>query len=59
LNSAFGPNPRLGPTGLPTRAAYAAQPVGAVAERFTGVHPHSEAESDPLSESDPIALDPT
>jgi hypothetical protein len=52
LNSAFGPKPRLGPAGLPAHAACAAQ-------WFTGVHPRSKAESDPLSESDPIVPDPT
>jgi hypothetical protein len=52
LNSAFGLNPRLG-------AACMAQPVGAMAQRFMGVHQRGEAESDPLSKSDPIALDPT
>jgi hypothetical protein len=41
------------------RVACAAQLAGAVAKRFTGVHRCSEAESDPLSESDPIAPDPT
>jgi hypothetical protein len=59
LNSAFGPKPRLSPAGLPARAACVAQPSGAVAQQFTGVHPRSEAESDPLSEYDPIASDPT
>ncbi len=41
------------------RVAYVAQPVGAMARWFTGAHPRSQAESDPLSESDPIAPDPT
>jgi hypothetical protein len=40
-----------------TRAASAAQPAGAVAQRFAVVHPRSEAEADPLSESDPIEPD--
>jgi hypothetical protein len=56
LNSAFGLKPRFGPAGLPMRAA---QPPGAVAQRYAGVHPCSEAESDTLSESDPIAPNPT
>jgi hypothetical protein len=41
------------------RAACAAQPAGAVAQRFVGVHLRSEAESDPLSDSNLIAPDPT
>jgi hypothetical protein len=48
LNSAFGPKPRLSLAGLPAHAACAAQPAGAVAQRFTGAHPCSEAESDPI-----------
>jgi hypothetical protein len=59
LNSAFGPKPRLGPADLPACAACAAQPVDTAAQRFADVHPCSEAESNPLSEFDPIALDPT
>jgi hypothetical protein len=39
-------------------AACAAQPVGVAAQRFMSVHPCSEAKSDLLSESDPIALNP-
>jgi hypothetical protein len=41
------------------RVACVAQLAGAAAQRFAGMHPRSEAKSDPLSESDPIALDPT
>jgi hypothetical protein len=37
----------------------AAQPASAVAQQFTGAHQRSEAKSNPLSESDLIALDPT
>jgi hypothetical protein len=59
LNSAFGLKPRHGPAGFTACAAYAAQPAGAEAQPFMGVHPRSEAESDPLSESNPIAPDPT
>jgi hypothetical protein len=63
LNLAFGPNLRRGPAGLPARVR-PAQP-SAVAQRFMGAHPHSEAESDPLSRvrpdsigSDPLGLKP-
>jgi hypothetical protein len=59
LNSAFGMNLRRGPTGLPTRAACAAQPASAVAQQFAGAHPSSEAESDLLNVSVPIAPDLT
>jgi hypothetical protein len=40
-------------------AACMAQPTSTAAQWFTGAHPRSEAESDPLSESDPIAPNPT
>jgi hypothetical protein len=59
LNSAFGMNLRRGPTGLPTRAACAAQPASAVAQRFVSAHPSSKDESDPLNVSVPIAPDLT
>jgi hypothetical protein len=39
----------------PAHMAYVAQPPSTVAQRSVGTHPHSEAESDPLSEFDPIA----
>jgi hypothetical protein len=35
------------------------QPAGTATHQFTGTHRRSEAESNPLSESDPIASDPT
>jgi hypothetical protein len=41
------------------REVFVAQPVGAVAQWFTRAHPRSEAESNPLSKSDPIVLDLT
>jgi hypothetical protein len=37
----------------------AAQPTSAVAQQFTDAHPRSESKSDTLSESNPIAPDPT
>jgi hypothetical protein len=46
----------------PAPSAYiacAAQLASAVAQQFMGTHPRSEAEYDPLSKSDSIALDPT
>jgi hypothetical protein len=59
LNSAFGMNLQRGPTGLPTRAACAAQPACTVAQRFASAHPSSGAESDLLIVSVPIAPDLT
>jgi hypothetical protein len=59
LNSAFARNPQLGPAGIPVRAACVAQPTGAVALQFAGVHPRSEAKSDLLCKSDLIASDLT
>jgi hypothetical protein len=43
----------------PARVACAAQPICAMAQQSMGAHPRSEAESDPLSKSNPIAPNPT
>jgi hypothetical protein len=43
----------------PAHTACVAQPAGAAAQRSMGAHPRSKAKSNPLSESNSIAPNPT